>query len=190
MKSKVKTVSLIIAMVIAIGSGVYFANEINAQGTTYKIGDKGPAGGWIFYDKGNNSGGWRYLEAAPADQGTAAWGCFRESIPAARGIAIGTGKANTAAIIKSCGEAGIAARVVSAYRGGDKSDWFLPSKDELNLIYTNLYKAGVGGFSADCYWSSSELNADFAWGQFFASGDQLRGFKGNSHGLVRAIRAF
>jgi TolB-like protein len=33
----------------------------------YKIGDTGPAGGLIFYDKGNNTGGWRYLEAAPRD---------------------------------------------------------------------------------------------------------------------------
>ena len=32
---------------------------------TYRVGDTGPAGGIIFYDKGNNSGGWRYLEAAP-----------------------------------------------------------------------------------------------------------------------------
>ena len=33
----------------------------------YKIGDEGPAGGVIFYDKGEYSDGWRYLEAAPAD---------------------------------------------------------------------------------------------------------------------------
>jgi len=33
---------------------------------TYRIGDTGPAGGLIFYDKGNITGGWRYLEAAPA----------------------------------------------------------------------------------------------------------------------------
>ena len=40
-----------------------------AQQTLYRIGDTGPAGGLIFYDKGNNIGGWRYLEAAPVDVG-------------------------------------------------------------------------------------------------------------------------
>ena len=34
---------------------------------TYNIGDIGPAGGYLFYDKKNQGGGWRYLEAAPAD---------------------------------------------------------------------------------------------------------------------------
>jgi hypothetical protein len=33
----------------------------------YKVGDFGPGGGWIFYDKGKISNGWRYLEAAPVD---------------------------------------------------------------------------------------------------------------------------
>lgn len=33
----------------------------------YQVGKVGPAGGYIFYDKGNDEGGWRYLEAAPAD---------------------------------------------------------------------------------------------------------------------------
>ena len=33
----------------------------------YKIGDTGPAGGIVFYDRGDNSAGWQYLEAAPPD---------------------------------------------------------------------------------------------------------------------------
>ena len=36
-------------------------------GKAYRIGDRGPAGGYIFYDKGNYDKGWRYLEAAPHD---------------------------------------------------------------------------------------------------------------------------
>jgi hypothetical protein len=39
---------------------------IYAQGNrSYRVGDTGPAGGIIFYDKGDNSDGWQYLEAAP-----------------------------------------------------------------------------------------------------------------------------
>jgi hypothetical protein len=47
----------------------------HAQGSqSYKIGDTGPAGGIIFYDKGDNSDGWQYLEAAPPEfEFTANW---------------------------------------------------------------------------------------------------------------------
>ena len=34
---------------------------------SYKVGDTGPAGGIVFYDKGDRSDGWQYLEAAPPD---------------------------------------------------------------------------------------------------------------------------
>jgi hypothetical protein len=188
MKFRVKTAGLIVAMVMALGSGVYFANEINAQGKTYKIGDHGPGGGYVFYDKGNSKGGWRYLEAAPEDQGEAEWGCFGTEL-GATGTAVGTGKRNTQIIVSKCGESGIAAKLCTAYRGGGKSDWFLPSRDELNLIYTKLHKAGVGGFADDIYWSSSEGTALDAWYQIFANGNQNYYFK-TIPTRVRAVRAF
>jgi hypothetical protein len=66
-------------------------------------------------------------------------------------------------------------------------DWFLPNKAQLNQLY--LHRSAVGGFSDTIYWSSSEGDADNAWGQNFNSGDQLIGKKTNgSH--VRAVRAF
>jgi transcriptional regulator with XRE-family HTH domain len=49
------------------------STQAQTQTHLYKIGDTGPAGGLIFYDKGNNIGGWRYLEAAPADLGPTAF---------------------------------------------------------------------------------------------------------------------
>jgi len=158
-------------------------------GKAYKVGDRGPAGGWIFYDKGNNSGGWRYLEAAPKDLGRAEWGCYGKSIPGKMGCAIGTGKSNTAGIINNCGEEWIAAKIASAYRGGGKNDWFLPSKEELDLMYENLFKHGIGLFAVGNYWSSSEFLANAAWVQDFYGGSQDYPNKDNMY-RVRAVRAF
>lgn len=159
-------------------------------GEAYKVGDRGPAGGWIFYDKGNDLYGWRYLEAAPKDQGRAKWGCYGKSIPGAMGTAIGTGKSNTSGIINNCGEERIAAKIASAYRGGGKNDWFLPSKEELNLMYKNLFKHGVGDFAVDYYWSSSMGITDHAWGQDFNDGFQYDGGVKGDADRVRAVRAF
>lgn len=175
MKFKIQTANLIIAMVMVVGVFLSISNESNAQGVPYKVGDRGPAGGWVFYDKGNSSNGWRYLEAAPVDQSDgAAWvdnnimsSCclfpafytnifFNGRITGARGTAIGTGKSNTMAIVKSWTGEHPATELCLAYRGGGKNDWFLPSRDELNLMYVNLKTRGVGNFSDKLYWSSSE----------------------------------
>jgi hypothetical protein len=72
---------------------------------------------------------------------------------------------------------------------GGYTDWFLPSKGELNLMYENLKVSGVGGFADDAYWSSSEYNADIAWVQDFYDGYQYYSHKNNAY-RVRAFRAF
>jgi len=189
MKKVTLLVCISIALVMVSGAGELLITESNAQGKSYKIGDKGPGGGYVFYDKGNSKGGWRYLETAPSDILDAKWGCFGKSIPGASGTAIGTGKVNTAAIIRSCSEQEIAAKEAAGYRGGGKNDWFLPSKDELDLMYKNLKKNGVGGFSLDGYWSSSADDARLAWWQSFDGGDQYKELK-EGEIRVRPVRAF
>lgn len=83
------------------------------------------------------------------------------------------------------------------YKSGGFADWVLPSKSELELIQTNLHRAGLGNFEAlagnnrdgDWYWSSTESanDNDQAYSHYFASGRQDPGPK--SHvGNVRAIR--
>ncbi len=68
------------------------------------IGDTGPAGGLIFYDKGSYSDGWRYLEAAPvATEWPKPWGLFGTNISGADGTAVGTGEQNTADIVVAIG---------------------------------------------------------------------------------------
>ena len=154
---------------------------------TYSIGDTGPAGGKVFYvyDSGKHG-----LEAAPVDQdaGTGAlWGCSGTDIPGATGTAIGTGAQNTAAILAGCAETGAAAKLADAYTLNGYTDWFLPSKDELNLLYCQ--KGVVGGFASSLYWSSSQLDSSLAWSQNFNDGAQYSSLKASA-ARVRAVRAF
>ena len=117
------------------------------------------------------------------------WGCYGDST-GATATGIGTGKSNTYLILLICKTAGIAARVAADYRGGGKSDWFLPSTDELNLIYVN--KDAIGGFAADNYWSSSEYkatNSQYARYEHFNLGDQNYSNKLYTY-YVRPVRAF
>jgi len=142
-----------------------------AQWIPYVLRDTGPAGGYIFYDKGYYSDGWRYLEAAPSDQSTGAkWGCGGPLISGADGTAVGTGEQNTIDIEAGCITPGTAADICANFSLGGYSDWFLPSKDELNLMYENLKVHEVGGFVDDSYWSSSKLTSITAWGQYFSNG--------------------
>ena len=143
------------------------------------------AGGIVFYLDGSGGG----LVCAESDQSTnAEWGCYGTTI-GGTGTAIGTGAANTAATDAGCGEAGIAARICNDLVLNGKNDWFLPSIDELNLMYENLKLAGIGGFAGVYYWSSSEYSSHYAWGQYFIGGNQLYY---NKYGIirVRAVRAF
>ena len=114
-------------------------------------------------------------------------------VPGGTSTAIGTGSANTTKIIAQNG-AGVtyAAGLARAYSGGGYSDWYLPSKDELNMLYLN--RVAIGGFdttSPPYYWSSSEYEnyPDVAWFQFFVVGSQNDGDKVGT-GRVRAVRAF
>ena len=68
-------------------------------------------------------------------------------------------------------------------------DWFLPSKDLLNLMYTNLHRKGNSGFAADWYWSSTEADIYYVWLQHFVSGSQYTSDKLSTL-RVRAVRAF
>ncbi|MBU0487073.1 MAG: DUF1566 domain-containing protein [Bacteroidetes bacterium] len=144
-------------------------------------------GGLIFYLNTTTGNG---MVSAPGDQSTGAeWGCDGTTISGADGTAIGSGNQNTIDIEAGCATAGIAARICSDYNDGTYSDWFLPSKDELNAMYTNLQLKGFGGFSTTIYWSSSEGGANGAWVQYFYNGSQNGNSKNNTY-HVRCVRLF
>ncbi|MBU0489429.1 MAG: hypothetical protein KKA07_04355 [Bacteroidetes bacterium] len=132
-------------------------------------------GGLIFYLNTTTGEG---MVAAPSDQSTSAeWGCYGTEISGADGTAIGAGAQNTIDIDAECTTTGIAADLCANASIGIYSDWFLPSKDELNAMYTNLHQKGVGGFAGADYWSSSEDGVDTAWRQNYYNGFQSSGDK-------------
>jgi hypothetical protein len=159
---------------------------INTAGSTpavtYSIGDDGPAGGKVFYTTDNGVHG---LEAAPADQTASWWGCYDPDIMT--GTAIDTGATNTATIVKVCSTINPAAKVADDFTLNTYSDWFLPSKDELNKLYQN--RGVVGGFASFYYWSSSRDADGNVWNQRFDNGAQTA-FGWSSTLRVRAVRAF
>ena len=147
----------------------------------FAIGDAGPAGGIVFHV---TDGGLHGLEAAAVDQVSTEWGCYGTTISGANGTAVGTGEQNTADIIAGCSET-TAASVASAYG----PDWYLPSKDELNLLYVQKVADIVGGFASGSYWSSSQYGSHHAWVQLFDGGNQEGTFKDFTY-RVRAVRSF
>jgi hypothetical protein len=163
---------------------------------SYRIGDRGPAGGIIFYDNGNDTGGWRYLEAAPIEaEATAKWGAYEKTV-GGTATAIGMGRRNTeliADMLDYLGEARCAAQICENLVYGGYDDWFLPSKDELNLMYENLKLRGLGRLYGVWYWSSSEGNQHDAYRQHFIDGSWpifVGHFNKRVDGSVRAIRQF
>jgi hypothetical protein len=178
------------------------SNPTNSETYTYEVGDTGPAGGTIFYDDEadgtDDIAGARYLEAAPGstEWNNVEWGGDGtdingdDSTVAPELDGIGDGQANTTAILNALDDNGgtdYPAKLADDLVHNGYTDWFLPSKDELNQMY--LQRVVIGGFASAGYWSSSEGDADVAWFQNFGNGYQA-GYSKNFGHRVRAVRAF
>jgi len=154
-------------------------------------------GGVVFYIDGSGQHG---LVCDVNDLTDTDWGCMSTPITGAEGTAISTGAQNTIDIKAECTTTGIAADICDNLTLNGHSDWFLPSKDELNKIYQNkavinttaTANGGVN-FSTDRYWSSSETIGTYskfsAWSQAFSDGYQTESDKSDIK-KVRAVRAF
>lgn len=192
-----------ITRVTLLGDIAYIGDRVFGKNTStsfqlpndknhFPIGSTGPAGGIVFYDKGNDSGGWRYLEAASRDMGTAEWGSSRTSIGGTAND-IGSGKENTRRIVERLNnsrETGRAAQLCSGYTQGGFTDWFLPSYEELKLMYNNLKASGLGGFADEVYWSSSEQFNSSVYANALHFGGGVNTTVKDAAFRVRAIRAF
>jgi hypothetical protein len=162
-------------------------NPVVAVGDSY-------GGGIVAYilqsgDPGYVVGETHGLIAATEDQSTGiAWSNITNTLVGTTGTAIGTGQANTTAIVGQDGCTSGAAWLCNDLTEGGYSDWYLPSKDELNKLYLN--QVAIGGFADYAYWSSSEFDAGTAWAQYFGSGDHQDDYPKYVDLRVRAVRAF
>jgi len=173
------------------GNGLYFsdgAGWVKIGATTHYIGQQ-TGGGIVYYV---DSTGQHGLIAATADCPLDyPYGCQADSIIGANGTAIGDGAANTAAIVSGCPAAETAAMACDTLTSNGFSDWFLPSRDELDSLYHQ--KQVVGGFVDDnIYWTSTQQSTPAAWVViFYASPPPIVGWTDKSGYLkVRCIRKF
>lgn len=142
-------------------------------------------GGIIFWLDGTGQHG---LIAATTDQSTGIqWYNGTYTVTNAVRDGIGAGMYNTERIIANQSTGSYAGQLCANYQGGGYGDWYLPSKYELNLLYSQ--KTAVGGFASAYYWSSTEDSNGSAWLQVFGSGYQIDASKDYAF-YVRAIRAF
>ncbi|AEV30978.1 hypothetical protein SpiGrapes_3234 [Sphaerochaeta pleomorpha str. Grapes] len=186
--------------------------------SSFAIGDVGPAGGLVFYDDEEDGiddlPGYRYLEAAPEETEweNRQWGAYGYSVdPSALGTALGYGMPNTENIVSyhdSLGtlyplkgdyytnpgayyfknDGSVAAKLCADLEYGGYDDWFLPSKGELDLMFTIIRKCCPSDWCEHSYWSSSEFSPTCAWLQSFAW-SQWKSPKFENH-RVKAVRAF
>ncbi len=186
MNSKFKLIIKGIALLGIVGllSSCGGGGGVPNTGSPFKaIGDTGPAGGIVFYI---SDGGLHGLEAALADLPIAPWGCIGNLIGTTR-VELYQGAQNTADILAGCPDTPIAADIAAGYTLNGFSDWFLPSRYELNRLY--LAKDVVGGFASISYWNSTEGDVNSAYLQDFANGNRGIDSKNGTIG-VRAVRAF
>jgi hypothetical protein len=168
----------------AYGSVVSFSTNLSLP--TVTIGQN-HAGGIVFYV---DSTGQHGLACTSFDQNTSVWGCNGTYI-SGTSTTFGTGMANTTAIVNGCSVSPFAASECNDLVLNGYNDWYLPSRDELVLMYQNLKTQSLGNFSNDWYWSSSQVSSGNAWYVTFHNGMAWHVNIGKyDYGQVRAVRAF
>lgn len=138
---------------------------------------------------------WRYLICDPSDpvlkKGWGPRGTYEGLI----GTAVGIGLPNTEAMIsKYRDNDSYWWKFIKEKRDNTGFNWFMPSLDELNLIYNNRDVISLEGLGLS-HWSSSEFesdlghtyDSDFAMFQNFFNGSQLGSYKDSTY-YCRVLR--
>ena len=169
----------------------------------YKIGDEGPGGGIIFYvDKQgftvyDGKGGeeiCHYLEMSRYTLGESRW--YPEIVSITTQTGLGYGKSNTYRILNHSTSERLTLENCAAYKASKyytsstkAGEWFLPSKDELDLMWKSQKERVLATCRDTYHWSSSSHSTNYAWGQYFSNGNQYGNYKLDTYSC-RAVRAF
>ena len=176
-------------------AGTAFGNELSFTTLSGGLAIGQPyQGGIIAYifqsgDPGYIGGETHGLIAAPSDQSTGIqWYNGSYITTGAIDTALGKGMSNTDTIVVHQGVGSYAARLCSDLLFGGYTDWYLPSREELSLVY--LSRGAIGGFIVFGYWSSSEYSSVSAWHIDFSNGNPNPAFGKEAMLRVRAVRKF
>jgi hypothetical protein len=148
-------------------------------------------GGYVFFITGSLPNQKILISAnEEATVGTLSWGCSGIDVITSENLF--SGSLNTQNILAACSETNIGARYCDNLNSNGFSDWYLPSKDELNQLYINRsYVPGIVTASLSFYMSSTQgTNNTNYWSQNFNNGQQtnIRAKVGTENNRVRAIR--
>jgi hypothetical protein len=173
-----KSTTYYIKSFVLINNVYYYGNQLTAKTGGYISG----SGGYVFYDKGEFTNGWRYLEAAPTaltylNNSYFKWGCS-SSFLTNISTDIGTGLENTNVIKGVCAFNNIGAYACFNYSLNNNTDWFLPSLDEAKELF-KLKSENVVTTGIDYIWTSSQLSNTLAYSVSFGNGAQVTELKTN-----------
>ena len=188
------------SQLLSVPYALYAANAGTATGGgnfTHYIGEE-YGGGVIFHLWKDNAGVEHGLIVALTDQSISqAWSDVISTEIGASAQSSWNGLSNSNAIVGQAGHTSSAAKLCLDLVSGGQSDWYLPSIQELNMLWNNYYTvarvlsqiSGAAQLSNSFYWSSSEGYGSNAWGFDFSSGTTSNGSKSFTS-YVRAVRAF
>jgi len=192
------------SQLLSVPYALYAANAGTAIGGgnfTHYIGEE-YGGGVIFHLWKDNAGVEHGLIVALTDQSISqAWSNVTSTEIGASAQSSWNGLSNSNAIVGQAGHTSSAAKLCLDLVSGGQSDWYLPSIQELNMLWNNYYTvarvlsqiSGAAQLSNNYYWSSSEYSSEYtnysAWAFDFNYGNTLFNNKNHTN-YVRAVRAF
>ena len=188
------------SQLLSVPYALYAANAGTATGGgnfTHYIGEE-YGGGVIFHLWKDNAGVEHGLIVALTDQSISqAWSNVTSAEIGTSAQSSWDGLSNSNSIVGQAGHTSSAAKLCLDLVSGGQSDWYLPSIQELNMLWNNYYTvtralsqiSGATQLSNSVYWSSSEGSSSLAWGFSFGLGNATSNLKGNPY-CVRAVRAF